>query len=123
MKPSPTHHRAAALVVAIVAVLALVHTAPPPVVIPAPSPTVGPPPAQVDPRTADTHALESLPGVGPALARRIVEARGTHPFTRPEDLLRVRGIGPRTLARMRARLTFSRDEATATDRGASSRPP
>ena len=55
----------------------------------------------VDLNRADTTALESLPGVGPALARRIVEARRAAPFRSVDDLLRVRGIGPATLARLR----------------------
>ena len=53
---------------------------------------------QVDVNTADASQLERLPGVGPALARRIVEdrqARGA--FRSLEDLSRVRGIGSKTL--------------------------
>jgi competence ComEA-like helix-hairpin-helix protein len=50
---------------------------------------------------ADESLLQSLPGVGPALARRIVEARRIRRFTRVEDLLEVRGIGPATLERIR----------------------
>lgn len=45
---------------------------------------------------------ERLPGIGPALAARIVADREEHgPFGTPEGLLRVRGIGPRTLERIR----------------------
>lgn len=54
---------------------------------------------------ADEEALQMLPGVGPALARRIVEARRTRPFRTVEDLLLVRGIGPATLERIRRRVT------------------
>lgn len=50
---------------------------------------------------ASSAELETLPRVGPVLARRIVEAR---PFARPEDLLRVRGVGPATLAGWSSRL-------------------
>ena len=50
---------------------------------------------------ATEQQLEALPGVGPVLAGRIVSHRMEHgPFERPEDLLRVRGIGQQTLARM-----------------------
>lgn len=51
----------------------------------------------VDVNTASLAELESLHGVGPKLAIRIAEGR---PYTDCNDLLRVHGIGPRTLARM-----------------------
>lgn len=55
----------------------------------------------VDLNQADQAALESLPGIGPAMARRIVEDRAAQgPYARPEDLLRVKGIGPATLRRL-----------------------
>ena len=45
---------------------------------------------------------ERLPGIGPSLAARIVADRAERgPFQTPEGLLRVRGIGPRTLDRIR----------------------
>ena len=53
---------------------------------------------QVDLNTADWPELVQLPGIGPILARRIVESRQTDgPFLDHEDLQRVRGIGPKTL--------------------------
>lgn len=52
----------------------------------------------IDPNTASLRQLESLPRVGPATARAIVDAR---PYARIEDLTRVRGIGPATLDRLR----------------------
>jgi len=52
----------------------------------------------IDPNRADAVTLESLPGVGPVRALAILEARGRRPFRRVEDLERVPGIGPRTLA-------------------------
>ncbi|MEJ2359546.1 MAG: ComEA family DNA-binding protein [Deinococcales bacterium] len=58
-----------------------------------------------DPRVrlneAGVEALTRLPGIGPALARRIVAAR---PFATVDDLLRVPGIGPKTLAALRPRV-------------------
>ena len=42
---------------------------------------------------ASRAELERLPGIGPALAARIVEHRDRHgPFRRPEHLLLVRGF-------------------------------
>ena len=59
----------------------------------------------VDLNRAGAEELQSLPGVGPALAQRILDSRRREgPFQMPADLLRVRGIGPATLARIRGRV-------------------
>jgi competence protein ComEA len=56
----------------------------------------------VDVNRASAAELETLPGIGPALARRIMESRAEDgPFRTADDLLRVRGIGPATLERIR----------------------
>jgi competence protein ComEA len=56
----------------------------------------------VDINQADWPELAQLPEIGETLARRIVESRERQgPFADHEQLLRVRGIGPRTLERMR----------------------
>ena len=58
---------------------------------------------RVDLNRATAPELEALPGIGPALAKRVVESRRRDgPFSGPEDLLRVPGIGPATLARIRS---------------------
>ena len=57
---------------------------------------------QVDVNTASTAELARLPGIGPALADRIVTYRTVHgAFRRPEELTRVRGIGPKTFNELR----------------------
>ena len=61
----------------------------------------------VDLNTADDGALQALPGVGPALAARIIREREDRPFESLDDLSRVRGIGPATLQRLRG-LAFAR---------------
>jgi DNA uptake protein ComE-like DNA-binding protein len=63
-------------------------------------------PRPMDPNVAPPDTLALLPRIGPALAARIVEERGRAPFGRAEDLLRVKGIGPRTLEGVRPWLTF-----------------
>lgn len=56
----------------------------------------------LDLNSATAAELETLPGIGPALAGRIVAYREEHgPFTSVEDLLQVSGIGPATLERLR----------------------
>ena len=53
--------------------------------------------------TADAAALETLPGVGPAIAERIVSDRETHgPYGSVDDLLRVQGIGEKKLEALRS---------------------
>jgi competence ComEA-like helix-hairpin-helix protein len=43
--------------------------------------------------TATAAQLETLPGIGPGLANRIIEHRHKHgPFKRPQDLIIVRGF-------------------------------
>ena len=62
----------------------------------------------VDVNLASAAELERLPGVGPALAARIVEARARDgPFGSLDDLRRVRGVGRATLDRLRARLAVT----------------
>jgi len=52
--------------------------------------------------TATAEQLETLPGIGPALAERILAYREAYgPFTAVEDLLRVSGIGEKTLESIR----------------------
>jgi competence protein ComEA len=61
----------------------------------------------LDVNSATAGELETLPGVGPVLARRIVEhrtARGG--FRRVDDLLEVKGVGPRLLERLRGRVVI-----------------
>ena len=50
----------------------------------------------IDINRASAEELAKLPGVGSELARRIVAYRSQHgPFHRVEDLLVIRGIGPK----------------------------
>ena len=55
--------------------------------------------------TATIEELDTLPGVGPAIAKRIVQFRSTQPFTKPEDIMLVKGIGKKNFAKMRERIT------------------
>ena len=55
--------------------------------------------------TATIEELDTLPGVGPAIAKRIVEFRSTQPFTKPDDIMLVKGIGQKKFAKLRERIT------------------
>ena len=51
--------------------------------------------------SADAEELDTLPGVGEVIARRIMEEREENgPFYYPEDLMNVKGIGEKTLEKL-----------------------
>lgn len=58
---------------------------------------------KVNINTATAEELDArLPGIGPVLARRIVEYREKHgPFRSPEDLQNVSGIGPKRFEQLK----------------------
>lgn len=57
---------------------------------------------RIDLNTANWVEIAQLEGIGPALAHRIVEDRQRQgPFRTVEELDRVKGIGPKTLERLR----------------------
>jgi competence protein ComEA len=67
------------------------------------------PAGPIDLDTASEDAIETLPRVGPALARRIVANRDSlGPFRSLDGLRRVKGIGPATVALIGPLVTFSR---------------
>lgn len=124
---------AVAAVVVCLALVALARTArreptgPPvalaaaPAVVPA-GPDAGPPESEaaralregrpVDLNRASEDDLRLLPRIGPALASRIAASRRQEgPFRSVDDLRRVRGIGPRTLDRLRPLLTVQPPDA------------
>jgi competence protein ComEA len=66
------------------------------------------PTGTVDVNTADLQTLCELNAVGPVTAQAILDERAARgPFDYPEDLLIVKGIGEKTLAKFYAQLDFS----------------
>ena len=55
-------------------------------------------PDRIDINFASDADLRTLPGVGPSLARAIIAAR---PYSKPEDLDRVKGISSRMVRQLR----------------------
>jgi len=51
--------------------------------------------------TASADELQQLPGVGPTISARIIQARELRPFQSVDELRRVKGIGVKTLEALR----------------------
>jgi competence ComEA-like helix-hairpin-helix protein len=63
---------------------------------------------RLDINRADADALQTLPGIGPALARQIVAYRAAHgPFRESGDLLRVPGIGAKRYAGLQEQIRIA----------------
>ncbi len=70
------------------------------------APGSGAVPGKININSADSAALQTLPGVGPALAERIIAWRAANGrFVSVDDLLNVTGIGAKTLAGFRDSVT------------------
>jgi comEA protein len=66
------------------------------------------PSAVIDINRASAEELQKLPGIGPKLAQQIVAFREKHgPFRRVEDLLVIKGIGPKKWKAIRPHVVVS----------------
>ena len=60
---------------------------------------------RVNINTAPAKLLTLLPGVGPSRARAIISHRNRRKFRTPRDIMKVKGIGRKSYARMKKFLT------------------
>jgi competence protein ComEA len=71
--------------------------------------TKKPPPKPVNINTASSTELQTVPGIGPATAAKILQMRKSYgTFKSVDDLLSIRGIGPKRLEKMRKYLTVGK---------------
>lgn len=57
--------------------------------------------------TANAETLDALPRVGPKTAKRIIEHREEHGgFKAIEEIMNVKGIGPKTFERLKDKITL-----------------
>jgi competence protein ComEA len=88
------------------------ETAPPPPVTggeATPSPEAGAPGGKININTAGVEELDTLPGIGPTFAQRIIEYRENNgPFESIEDIVLVSGIGDATFAKIKDLITIQK---------------
>jgi competence protein ComEA len=74
----------------------------------------------VNVNSASAEQLEALPGIGAAMAARIIEYRQKHgPFKRLDELMNVRGIGEKNFLKLKPLMTVAAGKA---ERGGGSEP-
>jgi len=67
------------------------------------------PSAPIDLNTASKAQLMMLPGVGEKTADAIIETRKQHPFRKPEEIMKVKGIGEKKFENMRPYIVVTRE--------------
>ena len=60
---------------------------------------------QVNLNTATAEQLELLPGIGPSMAKKIIEYRTAKPFAEPMQVVRIKGIGRKTFEKLKPLIT------------------
>jgi len=64
---------------------------------------------KLDPNFATYDELIALPGIGPSTAKALLSYREKHILFSPNDLKRIKGIGPAKLSKLKEFLVFSAD--------------
>jgi competence ComEA-like helix-hairpin-helix protein len=71
-----------------------------------------PPAHPINLNTAGATELQQVPGIGPSTAQKILDTRKSYgAFKSVDDLLTIKGIGPKKLEKMRKYLTVGKQPA------------
>lgn len=82
--------------------------------------TKKPPVKPININTANSAQLQEVPGIGPATAEKILQMRKSYgAFKSVDDLLAIRGIGPKRLEKMRKYLSVGKSQGAS---GAAAQP-
>jgi comEA protein len=85
--------------------------------------TKKPPVHPININAATSEELQLVPGIGPSTADKILQMRKSYgPFKSVDDLLAIRGIGPKRLGKMRKYLVVGRSPQPARPASASAKP-
>jgi comEA protein len=80
--------------------------------------TKKPPAKPVNLISATSEQLQTVPGIGPATAEKIIQMRRSYgAFKSVDDLRAIRGIGPKRLEKMRKYLTVGKPSTGTTPPG------
>ena len=68
--------------------------------------------SKININTASQEQFEQIKGIGPGLAKKIIEYRESHGnFEKVEDLINVKGIGEKKLEKMKDIITISEENS------------
>lgn len=95
----------------VIAAMIIAHRPRAEIILEAAKPAVTEAAELIDLNTADAGTLQTLPGIGEELARRIIEYRTEHGgFSDPSELLNIDGIGDKTYGDLIALVTVQTEE-------------